>query len=387
MNLSLYLVELLALEGKVTVPGLGHFFNARASAWYNEDEGKFYPPHNTIKYEQDYDHDIRFAQFIAERKGISVTSASFFIDKYVDGLLQEVATNDAQISGLGWLRYDGIKITFKPDTVAENDPAFFGLPAFELHRTGAQPVTAQKIPDLSFSFSPTPTPPIAQPEPEPGSVEFTFPQQGQDYFQNEEYEEKRGFNVWIIIAIVFIVLGGAAIGLYLYKPSFFGFAEKNKPLVAVNPDTLRHNDSAIQSQRPVNDVVVNEDNSTTVIEGQTGKIAPDTAAASETTPAPTASVPETKTVTETLPVEDNRTRWELQAGFYNSEAKATQYLSLFTKKGLNAEVVPGRGKKYIITLGTFYTYNEARTLQKELLAAKKIKPKETIIKDYPPVKK
>ncbi|RYY35820.1 MAG: hypothetical protein EOP46_08700 [Sphingobacteriaceae bacterium] len=384
MDLSLYLIDLLAQHGEITVPGLGRFFNTRASAYYNEAEGKFYPPHNTVSYDQQYDHDIRFAQHIAAKKGISVASAGFFIDKYVDGLLQEVAVNDAKITDLGWLRYDGIKLTFKPETVNNNDPAFFGLPAFEINKFGQeyiqQPLIATtSSPQLTETSSAT----TDKNEPVFESADLTASSPQQQYFQEEEYvyEEKRRFNIWVIIAITLIVLGAAAIGIYYYKPSLLGLDEKNQTLNTRIDSSL--NDTAIRKKPThVNDVVVADDNSTTVIQGETGVINTDTTV-----------IPETKTqiidgapAAKETPVADNRIRQEVQAGAYNTEKRAIQSLSIFTGRGLEAKVVKGN-KRYIITLGTFYKYEDARAFQKELIAAKKIKKNETIIKEYPPTKK
>ena len=65
---------------------------------------------------------------VSDKKNISLASAKYFIDKYVNGLKQQIPVQGADIAGLGQLYLKGSIIGYKDDRQSnETDPAFFGL--------------------------------------------------------------------------------------------------------------------------------------------------------------------------------------------------------------------------------------------------------------------
>ena len=127
MDLAVYINELLGLEGEVNVPGFGRFAHTRINGYYYEKENKFYPPTHKINFDPEVKADERLATFISEKKNISLASAKYFIDKYVNGLKQQIPVQGADISGIGQLYLNNSTIGFKDILSKETDPAFFGL--------------------------------------------------------------------------------------------------------------------------------------------------------------------------------------------------------------------------------------------------------------------
>jgi hypothetical protein len=100
MDLAVYIRELLGLKGEVNVPGMGFFAQVRIAGYYNEEEKKFYPPGHAVTFEPQSNGDDSLAQYIANKKKISLASAKYFIDKYVIGIKQEAAAGKVEIDGL-----------------------------------------------------------------------------------------------------------------------------------------------------------------------------------------------------------------------------------------------------------------------------------------------
>ena len=128
MDLAIYISELLGLRGEVNLPGIGYFAQVRSNGYYNERENKFYPPGHQVNFRPQSVEDDILAKYISEKKHISLASSIYFIDKYVIGLKQQVALQDVDIAGLGYLQTKDSVLTFKANNAGrENDPAFYGF--------------------------------------------------------------------------------------------------------------------------------------------------------------------------------------------------------------------------------------------------------------------
>jgi hypothetical protein len=128
MDVAYYLSELLGQLGEVNVPGLGYFVQTRIPGYYNTADSTFYPPKNKVQFEPQPidDDDDTLAQYIAEKKNISVASSRYFTEKYISNLKQEAVLKDVPLADLGHLRIQGSNIIFKAADVMTNDPAVFG---------------------------------------------------------------------------------------------------------------------------------------------------------------------------------------------------------------------------------------------------------------------
>ncbi len=90
MDVSFYIGELLKQHGEISVPGLGYLVLARVSGYYNEAEGKFYPPHHLVQFDlQQIEDDDTLTQHIADVKNISLASSKYFTEKYINTIKEE----------------------------------------------------------------------------------------------------------------------------------------------------------------------------------------------------------------------------------------------------------------------------------------------------------
>jgi hypothetical protein len=146
MDLAVYINELLGLEGEVNVPGIGRFAHTRINGYYNEKENKFYPPTHKINFDAEAQADDRLATFISDKKNISLASSKYFIDKYVNGLKQQIPLQGADIAGLGQLYLNGSTIGYKDDSQSnETDPAFFGLKPVSVDELVEKPAVSMQL--------------------------------------------------------------------------------------------------------------------------------------------------------------------------------------------------------------------------------------------------
>jgi len=134
MDVSLYISELLKKNGEIIVPGLGFLVRARKSAYYNEAEGKFYPPYHQIQFDpQDIDDDT-LPQYVADKKNISLASAKYFTEKYIETLRHDALVKQVEVADLGWFYMDQAVMGFKANDALIEDGGLYGYPQVEVHK-------------------------------------------------------------------------------------------------------------------------------------------------------------------------------------------------------------------------------------------------------------
>ena len=139
MNLADYLSELLGLHDEVNVPGLGYFVRNRVNAYYNETEGRFYPPYHQVKFVHGPPKMKTFAQYVADKKNISLASSKYFVEKFITKLKEDASKGKFLFADLGSFQSDLDQLVFKPNERIPADPAFYGFPPVDLFKA-AQPV-------------------------------------------------------------------------------------------------------------------------------------------------------------------------------------------------------------------------------------------------------
>src|SRR5689334_9087291 len=125
MDVGFYLGELLMREGEVSVPGLGYFVQARMSAYYNEEEGKFYPPYYRVQFDPQSIEDDALSVYVAGKKNISPASARYFIEKYILGLTSDALTTEVPVGNIGWFYTNQARLTFRPSKKIFDATAFY----------------------------------------------------------------------------------------------------------------------------------------------------------------------------------------------------------------------------------------------------------------------
>ena len=127
MDVGFYLGELLMQQGEVSLPGLGYFVRARMSGYYDENEGKFYPPYHKAQFDLQSIDDDDLAEYIAAKKNISIASAKYFLEKYATGLKQDALADEVPIAGLGWFYTGEGQLKFRAADKLVNDTVFYGF--------------------------------------------------------------------------------------------------------------------------------------------------------------------------------------------------------------------------------------------------------------------
>jgi hypothetical protein len=210
MNLADYLSELLGLHDEVNVPGLGYFIRNRVNAYYDDGEARFYPPYHQVKFVPQPREDETFAQFVADKKNISLASSKYFVEKFITRLREDASHGKYLFADLGSFQSDLDQLVFKPNERIPADPAFYGFPPIDIFKA-SQPLSVDmKQPVLAPD---QPAQAVAMPPP-PGAA------LSPEYYE-EEAEQKRGVNVWLIILLSIAVLGLAGFGVYKFYPHAF----------------------------------------------------------------------------------------------------------------------------------------------------------------------
>jgi hypothetical protein len=217
MNLADYLSELLGQHDAVSVPGLGYFVRERVNAYYNDKEGKFYPPHHQVKFvPQPNDEDDTFTQYVADKKNISLASSKYFAEKFITKLREDAATGKYLFADLGLFYTEQGQLKFKPNDKIPDDPAFYGYPMLNTYKLG-QPLFPE-TPKPVFAGAPASAPAPATPQAQVETPARTIPRQ--PYYE-EETERKRGMSVWLIVLIAVAGFALAVFGVYKFYPSAF----------------------------------------------------------------------------------------------------------------------------------------------------------------------
>jgi len=357
MDLAIYINELLGLQGEVNVPGIGVFSQKRVNGYYNEADGKFYPPHHEIVFDPEPTEDSGLADYISQKKNISPASAKYFIEKYAAGIQQEASSQSATITGLGILFYEYSTLTFKADKNAQaNDPAFYGLAPVEPYKATEaavvedEPLTQDAAPvDEQAEEIPAAveTPVWEGPaEEEVSDINTDEEQPGYEYV---EEEPRSGGRKWVVILLVIMVLLLAFGVSYQYKPEWFG---KKRPV-----DTT---------------IIINGPPPAPVKKQDTVKNA-----APQDTTAKTA-------VVDTFAIR----HYDILGGAFKSLPKVNEALKNYTSLGLKPRLLKhALGNYYKITLGTYFNKADAQRTHDSILNITGINKKFIYIQPYIPKKK
>ncbi|MCD8741756.1 SPOR domain-containing protein [Mucilaginibacter roseus] len=415
MDLANYLIELLGQRGEVSIPGLGRFYYAKKSAFYNAAEGRIYPPGQTLQFDQQADNSDSFAGFISQKKNISMASAKYFVDRYVNDIIQETAIRDFAVGTKGWLRNDGFKLVFRSADQTEGSIGF-GLPALFLPKksqifvktttvvlTPPPPVevlqTVEHAPVIQQPQITVPTteplvpeavavPAKVAPEPQPAvqQVAQVIETPQADFIE----DEKRGLNVWVITAIVIALLAIAGISLYMYNPELLGM-DKNKAeatVPAVDDSLANEADTpeqetetakvtpaakavdTVAQQDPQANMSLSDTVKTTVINPQ-----PETEKQPVTDKATKPTQTKATPTTAVVPPAMGYPYTVIIGGSFATVEEAERCIINYEKIGLDAHILAekGYGKKRKVVVGTYKTLAEALKEKNKLIKSKKLR--------------
>jgi len=326
MNIADYLSELLVQHDEVSVPGLGYFVRTRVNAHYNEKEARFYPPYHKVKFVAQQKDDDTFVRYVADKKNISLASSRYFSDKFIIKLREEAQKGKYLFSDLGLFYTENDQLVFKPNEKIPTDPTFYGYPQIDINKLG-QPLFNEPVKPVFDK----PVLPLVAVVPPPAQ---TIPQQGQYIEEDEETEYKRPVNVWLIVLLSLSAVALALFGVYEFSPHAFdniiGGHHKIKKAIVVPVKKNEVNVDTVQKAAPVITVV------------------------------------DTAKLVHFEIIADKFAKWRKE----RADAAVARYKSM----GLDAKIStddPGPFLK--ISVGTYFTPNEADSVRLALIKSGKIK--------------
>jgi hypothetical protein len=363
MDVGFYLGELLMQQGEVKVPGLGNFSQIRMSAYYDENEELFYPPYNKVHFEPqaDVDNDD-LAEYLVAKKNISISSAKYFIEKYIVNLRLQAIVADVPLGNMGFFYTDRAELSFKPNDRLIDDSELYGYVPVKINKANAIPAYQEPVavPEIIYPLS---RPEIVYPQPEPEqtehveeeNIESVAEEKIEDLLSStydeafldlpeEEEEEGRGPLRGILIALVIVaVLAIGVLTLYMYAPATFNklqFWKNDQPATPV--ETLQNTIVIPELDSPYTD------STDTTLKDSAGAVATDTIA---------------------------RARFELITGkgFKNLWA-ANEAVKKYRAMGLtNAKLAEDRpGNLIKISIGTFNSISESEAFKQKLIKEGKL---------------
>lgn len=386
MDLGFYLGELLMQQDEVSVPGLGYFTLARKSSHYADDKHKFHPPYNQVEFDNQFITDDTLAQYVAQQKNISITSANYFVEKYVTGLKEQALSEKVAIGNLGWFYTENNRLTFQSVDKLVNDSRFYGLEPVSIHQLATdKQVTEDVHAEEIVEEKPVVEEPIVAQQPVivPPPVEETPAHE--EYFEQEE-EKKRSPWRWIlIVAGILIILAGTIFGLYYYKPELF---EKfvlmpNKPATTdtvkqAATDTLKSPDTAKTDTAKKDTSTIKKDTVAKPLKTDTKQEAgkPVIVPLKAATPPVKTTVPVAKPTPVDVAVVDDAVgtrRFEVIGATARTEVTANKYITNLNAVGLKAWVVPDApGPLKYVSIAHFKTREEAKVFAKKAIESGKI---------------
>ena len=377
MDLAVYINELLGLEGEVNVPGIGRFVHTRINGYYQEKENKFYPPTHKINFDGEAQADEKLATFISDKKNISLASSKYFIDKYVNGLKQQIPAQKVDIAGIGQLYLNGSTIGFNELAASkENDPAFFGFKPVNVEVLVEKPSVRYSPPPVKVQEEEKKTPSIAEqvmtelvndriPPPPPKPVEIektpviekpTVIEESEEPVEEYIYEEpvrRNNNNAWIAVLLILIIALLALMGLYKYKPEWFD-RSKEKAQTFVAADTT----AAVQpTEKKANNTDTTKKVAVATKQDSLAK-AQALVTGSNTNAVDTAAV----------------LHYEILGGAFQSEEQANEVLKRYQNIGLHPKMLKHtKGNSYKITLGTYFNKDQAQKVEDSISTATKLR--------------
>lgn len=338
MDVVQYIRELLGQQNEVCVPGLGRFYKRRIDGYFNEKEGRFYPPAHILGFDVNEKEDASLTTYISLKKHISLASARYFIEKFVRTVQTQAKTGISDdIALLGNMYYMDTNLIFDPIQRNEINALFYGLSPIRINgylSTAIEPST-YKVP----IYEATPdVPQIAVPE---IAVEVT----------------RQGMNSWLKIMFALIICGLAAAIVYQYNPLLFdqlrsrAFVKQIIDMDTIRTSSIAHLKIDSSQLKPLN-------SSASVL-------------------------PVEKPVKDTIPASTGPMPFEILGGAFPKQKDAEKAIQVYESKGLQARIlVNSPGRLFKVTLGSFQMEGDAIRKRDSIVKFTNIRIKDIYIQRY-----
>lgn len=145
MDILVYLSKRLQQGKEVGLPGLGTFYKKKYPGKYDKEKQAFVPPGFSVQFTPEVKEEQNLAGYISSERNISVGSANYFIEKFVEEVKGKLnAFGEYQLGNLGRLHYNEVnEVNFDPSKEILAGSEYFGLPV--LTETVSEPPHIETI--------------------------------------------------------------------------------------------------------------------------------------------------------------------------------------------------------------------------------------------------
>ena len=239
MDIAALISELLEHESDLVVPGLGSFYRSRVEGYYSKEQQQFYPPTLQLQFNPDLkEDDGKLVAWLAENQQISQASATYFLERFVSQLIEQLQIDSVAIGDLGTFSMRRNEVAFTPRRLSNNNELFYGLAPVKLRRNQtynqadevSKPAVQIPVTEKPSDF----TAALLRGEPMPGKPLSIITGGGDTQQVDDEDgagEKPNRIGTWVLVlAIIILVSGLGLIGAYKYKPALFDkFRNQNQP--------------------------------------------------------------------------------------------------------------------------------------------------------------
>lgn len=129
MDILLYLTELLQTRKTVGIVGLGTLYKKKTPGKYDATQHAFIPPSYTLAFTTELKEQEELANFISQRRNISIESSNYFIGEFAEQLQAKLHDHqEADLEPIGKLKLVNGEIVFEPEAESSFGFEFYGLP-------------------------------------------------------------------------------------------------------------------------------------------------------------------------------------------------------------------------------------------------------------------
>lgn len=134
MNIPRYIAHLLYYHDCVIVPGLGGFVCNYKPAFYDADEGYYYPPGKEVAFNVQLDrNDGLLLNFIVTREGLDYADARRQVEDFTFRAKEDLKQGkNLELPGIGLLKMKSGTLNFEPENAISGFAESYGLSVLRL---------------------------------------------------------------------------------------------------------------------------------------------------------------------------------------------------------------------------------------------------------------
>lgn len=129
MDILLYVTELLQTRKAVGIIGLGTLYKKKSPGKYDVVQHAFVPPSYALAFTTELKEREELANFISEKRNISVDSANYYISEFAEKIQAQLAeVQEADLSPIGKFKLVNDQLVLFAETESNFGNEFYGLP-------------------------------------------------------------------------------------------------------------------------------------------------------------------------------------------------------------------------------------------------------------------